>query len=344
MACRYIDSCGDHLAAGNVDEKVTGSALAASPVASIVSGRNGNAYNDPNFMVYAAYSGHTIIFGGAWKWTGSTETIYTINDSTASGSTRPQVILQILTDGSLRVRRSSVAGAILGTSATSLIASGTWDYYIEFKATIDSSTGSFEVRVNGVNVLSATAVNTTNEASGYDGTITSIDIGASGTGSQVDDLYVFDGSNSVNADFFGDAHVEAILPHTDAVDAGDHAGLTPSSGSDHGALVDESAPNSDTDYNASASVAEDTYNFPIMTSSGAPAAVQVLLYARKSDSATKSAAPVVRHSGTDYDGTTVALGETYVYVRQAYDTNPGTGIGWTSHDINTLQVGLKVVS
>lgn len=213
-------------------------------------------------------------------------------------------------------------------------------YYIELKVVLDNSVGTAEVRVDGTAVINKTSIDTQGRA-----TATWAGLRITQGNCDVDDLYLCDGSGSINNDFLGDCRVEALLPQTDAVTAGFNAGLTPSTGSDHGALVDEVTPNGDTDYNKGATAGlKDTYNFPNMASTGDIKGVQVLLYVRKTDQVTKTLRPVVRHAGTDYPGTTVTAAIGFEYKRQLYETNPGTSAVFTGSDVNSLQAGGEVVS
>ena len=66
-----------------------------------------------------------------------------------------QLAFRVKTDGTLDALRNGVT--VLGTSTVSLL-SNTY-YYLEVKTTIGNS-GSYEIRVNGVNVLSASGVDT----------------------------------------------------------------------------------------------------------------------------------------------------------------------------------------
>jgi hypothetical protein len=160
----------------------------------------------------------------------------------------------------------------------------------------------------------------------------------------IDDLLVFDGNGGVNNDIPStNWFVTCELPKTDAVSAGANAGLTPSTGSDHGALVDENPP-STSDYNGHATAGnKDTYKFAApSTGGGTIIGVQVNIYALKSDAGAKTACPVVRHSGSDYDGTTFTLLTTAKYFTQVYETNPGTGSAWVA--ANVTEFGMKVVS
>lgn len=254
-----------------------------------------------------------------------------------------QCSLIALDSGAVQVRRST--NLILATSAPGLLRRGAF-YYIEWKVTIANTGGTTEVRINGKTVLTATSLDTQVTANATWNAIQFVPVIAFGTSQwRIGDVYVCDGSGSAPYnDFLGDVRVETLFPQTDAVSAGSNAGLTPSTGTDHGALVDETAANGDTDYNSTATAGnKDTYQYPAMASAGDILCVQPLLLARKTDAVPKTVAPVLRHSGTDYDGTTQSAGVLYSYLHQLYTQNPGTSVAFTTADVAALQVGMKSV-
>lgn len=223
-------------------------------------------------------------------------------------------------------------------TGTTVKALNTW-YYIEFKGVIHDTTGSYELRIDGVTELSASSVDTRN--AGATGQWDRLYVG---TLLQMDDLYVCDLSGASHNDFLGVCKVETLYPQTDAVAAGSNAGLTPSTGTDHGALVDEAAPNT-TDYNASATVgAKDTYQYPSLSLTGAVLGVQTNLYVAKSDAGARSVCAVVRSGGTDYDGATVSPSTTFGYLSEVRAVNPATSAAWTTAEVNALEAGMKVTA
>lgn len=278
--------------------------------------------------------------------------LFSVLDSTAAGALSPKTFggIQLFDNGTqlslllngvggIEVRRGQAA-AILGVTRHGLLTAGVF-HVIEMKAVIHASAGSIVLRVNGEEVLNVSGINTQFTAN------TSwnlISLGA--RASSVDNFYVCDGTGGAPGnDFLGDIHIEALRPQTDAVAAGTNAGLTPSSGTDHGAMVDEATPNSDTDYNAGATAGvKDTYNYPSMVNTGTIYGIQTCLHARKVDNVGKTLAPVVRSGGTDYDGTPVDVGDGWHYYCQMYALDPATGVAWTSGGVNAVEVGMKTVA
>jgi hypothetical protein len=246
----------------------------------------------------------------------------------------------INTSGFLEVRRGGVAGTILATGTTPLTAN-TW-YYIELKANIHDSTGSYTLLLDGATELTASGVDTRNSGNGVAGGIK--EGFGSGADYWLDDWYVCDTSGSLNNDFLGGVKIECVLPQTDAVAAGSNAGLTPSTGTDHGALVDETDANGDTDHNFSSTVgAKDTYNFPALALTGAVKCTHLRLFCRKTDTGDRQLTPVTRSAGTDYDGTPQVLTSVHGYtVREIRETDPATGVAWLVSGINSAEFGAKI--
>jgi hypothetical protein len=251
--------------------------------------------------------------------------------------TTVHIELSVGSGGTLIVKRGATT---LATSSSPAIVTASWQY-VELKTVIHDTTGTYEVRVDGVAVpgLTASGVDTNN--AGATGQWDRILLGGSGGESAVDDVYVCDTSGSTNNDFLGPVKVETLLPQTGN---GTNLGLTPSTGTDHGALVDENPPNI-TDYNSSATVgAKDTYHYPSLSLTGAILGIQTNLYVAKSDAATRQVCAVVRASGTDYDGANVAPSTTFGYFSEVRAVNPATGVAWTAADLAALEAGMKVTA
>ena len=246
----------------------------------------------------------------------------------------------ITVDGKLTVKLGG--STVLATGASALAATN-W-YYVEFKAIIaDGTGGSYDLRVDGVPELTASGIDTRNGGTTgqWDRIRIAGIVGSNGT--YLDDFYVCDTSGAAPYNtFLGLVKIETLYPQTDATAAGSNAGLTPSTGTDHGALVDETAPNS-ADYNSTSTVGvKDTYNYPPMTLTGVILGVQTNLYCNKSDAAARSVCAVVRSGGVDYDGANVSPLTTFSYLTTPFALNPNTSTPWTAATIAAIEVGMKV--
>lgn len=243
-------------------------------------------------------------------------------------------------DLSISVRRGNTGGTVLGSSSAGVIpASGFC--FIEAKVTIHDTTGSYEIRVNGANVVSGTNVDTRN---GLTGVVTAIALVFPRSNAIFDDFYICDTTGSIANDFLGDIRVDYYAPNGN----GNSSQLLGSDGNstDNYLLVDEVAPNDDTDYVESATVGQkDTYSFPNMAHTPSNIyGMQILVNAKKSDAGLRSICTVIRSGGADTDGATQALSTSYKYYREIHEADPNTSAAWTQSGVNSAEVGEKVAA
>lgn len=255
-----------------------------------------------------------------------------------------QCSLLVNPDGTLSVVRGS-GTAVTGGTSTFALSANTF-YYIEMKVTIADSIGanSCKVRVNGADVITV--------ATGQDlkstANATANQIGLSNSalsGSSVivaDDFYVCDSTGATNNDFLGDVRVDTLFPNAE----GNFTQFTPSTGTTHYTLVDETAPNT-TDYNDGATAGDrDSYalqNLSALTSQTVYG-VQVNAAVLKDDAGAKSASTFVRSGGTNGDGATAALGTSQAYVSQVYELDPNGSVAWTEASVNAMEAGVRVTA
>jgi hypothetical protein len=272
-----------------------------------------------------------IVGAAVYESTLVTATVISLLDSSA-----PQMEVRATNLGALQVVRGG--NTQLGITANGILSPAVW-YYLEFKATINNSTGSYEVRVNGVNVLSATGVDTQDTANAYANQI----MFSGTTQYSYDDIYMCDGTGSTNNDFLGDVRVDTIFPTAD----GSSTDFTPSTGTDNYAMVDDATPDSDSTYVSSSTLNDiDLYTYGDLQSlTGAVYGVQSLIFARKDDAGARSVAPVIKTGATTAVGSDFALGASYTYGRQIFETNPANGsTAWTISDVNNSEFGIKVTA
>jgi hypothetical protein len=334
MALLFLDSF-DHYLTADLGEK-WGTASASSIVAA--AGRRSSAAlrvgitAEPITRPLAPAS-TTAIAGVAVKLAAlvATQTILTIR----SGATT-QVTLGVNASGFATVYRSTNAGTLLGTAVVGPVTIGAYNFF-ELKTTIDPSAGTAVVRINGVEVLNLSGVNTAQSGvASWD----TFSLRCTNNNTDYDDLYLLDSSGAAPCnDFLGDCRVDARYPTAE----GAASAWTPFSGTDNALMVDETAPDDDTTYNSTPTVgATDTH---VVQDAPVPGAllygVQLCLSVKKSDAGTCSVAPVVRHSSVDYPGTAFNPGTAYAYNITPYGTNPGTSAAWTEADFNAAEFGYK---
>jgi hypothetical protein len=272
----------------------------------------------------------TITLGVRWFVTsGSCQ----INFKSDAGTTI-HMILDIVVGNQLKVRRGD--GTTLASNVGTVIAANTW-YYIEFKAKLHDTTGTYEVRLNESVVYSATGVDTKNGGTKtvFD-TVTFINGGGA---TRVDDIYINNGAGSVNNSFLGDVVVEGIIPTGDGASS-QFVGSDGNSTSNY-QLVDDMLM---TDYVESPTSGNvDTYGMGDLTrTSGSIYGVMVSALAQKTDAGARGLKPVIRRSGTTYDGAEHTLAQTADLTWDIWETDPSTSALWTVAGVNAMEAGVKV--
>jgi len=248
---------------------------------------------------------------------------------------------------SLRVQTSGEVSVHLGTSATAVatstgasLAPNTWSY-IEFKVTIgNAGVGSYEVRVNGVNVLSDSDQDTQNGGSAIADSIKFFgnSDSSSANRSAFDDIYILDDTGSENNDFLGSQKVVAIIPTA----AGDDTDFTPNSGNNYQA-VDENGHDSDSSYVESGTSGHtDLYQFGDVSLTDIKG-VQINAVAKETDASPFSLNLLCKSDATLDSGSPLAIGgTTYVSRSRILEEDPDTSAPWTDSGIDAAQFGIEV--
>ena len=249
------------------------------------------------------------------------------------GSTQ-QLYVFIDTAAKLSIYRGG--GVLLATSDNPLPIA-TWSY-VEFKATIDNTVGAYELRVNGLPWLTASGIDTQNSANAFANYVCLGITGANDANVYYDDFYLCDTSGAANNDFLGDVRIDVLIPNG----PGTYQDWTPSTGTNHAALVDETSPNT-TDYlTGETPGAKETLTLGDLPVQGSVVAVQVCNYLAKADSGSAKARNLIRSGTTDAYGPEAALSTSYVYNLSVHETDPATGAAWSTTAVNALEVGVEV--
>ena len=294
---------------------------------------NDNRYARKNLGLNAS----TIIVGVAVNPSTLTGTSYLL---TFDDNGTVQASMRIQTDGQV---------ILTGTSETFVLPVGIYSY-LEVKLTVHGAAGAWVARVNGVEVLNETGLDTQATGNSF---ANQVRFGGPGSGSQTtdkryDDIVIMDSVDATSTqgapfnDFLGDIRVDALMPEAD----GDSSDFTPSTGTDNYAMVDEVPPNDDTDYVSSSTVGhKDLYALPDLPSpSGEVKGVVVTMRARKDDAGTRTIRAVVKRSGTEAEGPDISLSTDYAYYQSVFGVDPSTSSPWTIAAVNAMQAGTKVVA
>lgn len=280
--------------------------------------------------------GNTWIIGAAIRWNNlhrDTNTIFRLDDSTLNIS----FSLQYYDWYGLRVNGQSVLETVYDVFQR-------WNqwYYLELKVVCDNSpNGSYEVKIDGTTVMSGSGVDTSARANGSDRVV--FRGACSGSGDMcMDDIYICDGSGSVNNDFLGPIVVRNISPDAD----GDDEQWTLSSGADSYALVNETSPaDDDSDY------IEDTTtgNRTLFTMGNVPSGmtgivgVQQWTDCRITDATTYTLKQTIKQNSTLYPNTGQSItSQSFYQYRDILETDPDTGVAWTESGLNAVQSGVEV--
>lgn len=296
-------------------------------------------WSSPSYLRHNYASNKTtIIIGFAIKVNSTSQDKYFLQ---VLDGTTVQIGVKQNSDGTLSVVNGS--GSVLASTSSGAELTNSEFRYIEFKTTIDNSTGSFELKKNGVTLLSGSNVDTQNTANAYTTGFQFAWETATATYAFFDDVYVCDTSGSTNNDFLGAVKIEYLAPGG----AGATANWTPSAGSNY-ACVDETDPNDDTDYVASATVGvTDTYAIANSAASTSASVKGVMLQmrAKKDDANPRAVTGVLRPSSTDRaHGTPATMTTSYAVYLFPYDTDPDDSSAWTITKVNALEAGQKVTT
>ncbi|WP_413289875.1 hypothetical protein [Bdellovibrio sp. HCB337] len=236
------------------------------------------------------------------------------------------------TDGSISVVNSSTS-AVLGTSAAAVLGTNLWDYIeVHYKFGV---AGDVKVRVNAVEVISLTGIDTRGSATG----INCLSLrGFSGVAwSFFDDLYVCDTTGTINNTFLGPIGVYTLVPNADA-----SVQMTPSSGANY-SCVNE-IPVNTTNYVTATSLALTDYygttNLPAGVNPTSIAGVQINARSVKVEHNNAKLKLGTRSGGTSSFGVAKAVSvSTWVTNSSIFETQP-SGSAWDKTSIDNMDIGL----
>ena len=224
-------------------------------------------------------------------------------------------------------------GTLLATSAVDILKDYVWKY-LELKVVISATVGVVEVRVNGVEVINETGLDTKN-GSDYMRNFAFSAFATQQT-AYYDDLYIDD------AQFHGDCRIKTFMPDSDSAT---HTDFVRSAGSNDYECVDETDPNEDTDY-IYANVVGDISTFGITTGTlGTVQGIQLNNYLRKDDAGTRKIKPLIRSNGADYQGTELDdVPANYIFYSDIWETDPDDSNVWTQTKLEAAEFGLEITT
>jgi hypothetical protein len=216
------------------------------------------------------------------------------------------------------------------------IAANTW-YYAEMKAYCASSGGYVIVRLNGVEILNVSGINTA-YSSGNPNTGRVKILGHDQF--YFDDWYICDNSGTKNNDFLGDIKVLSYTPSR----SGSRIDFTPVGADSNYQAVNEALQNSDTNYVTQSGIGMyDLYGFTAPSISGSLLGIQQTVTARKDDSGTRFIKLIGSYGSNNAESSSISLLDTYRTYFNIYESRIGTSEDWTLNDLNSAEFGFKIV-
>lgn len=214
--------------------------------------------------------------------------------------------------------------------------------YVEFKVTIHNTAGAYELRVNQVNEMSGSAVDTSELGSGGADIIRYF---SDDGDHQVDDMFILDSTGAQNNDFLGDSVIEGHLPTGD----GALSQWTPSTAGAHYVLIDDpaTADPDDSDFVSSSTVTNiDLFSFDVITFiTGTIFGTQLNIDARLDTAGDRDVKGKIRSGGTNYDGGTFTVnGLTFSTFLDIIELDPDTAAAWTISGLDAAEFGFELVT
>jgi len=205
----------------------------------------------------------------------------------------------------------------------------------------DAPDGIFTVKLNGSQVIASTGDTQAQATAGA----TTLQFGqlyiASGNTAPygyLDDIAVNDTSGSTNNSWVGPGGIRPLLVNG----AGNHTGLTPSTGSNY-QCVDE-VPASDTDYVYGSEV--DAYDLYAVNNAALPdtIAVSAVRWIARAKVANDAAniTPVIRSGSTTQQQSDIALSTSYTVKSLIMNVDPTDSEDWTLDKVKALEIGAAI--
>jgi len=209
-------------------------------------------------------------------------------------------------------------------------------HYLELKITVNNTTGTIDMRWDGVSVLSASSKDTQYSANAY---INQVGIGGTGGGYGMGGNHYFDDFWIADDAFQGDCRVETKFPAGD----GNYEQWSKSAGSHNYENIDETPPvTTDYVYGNTANLIDTYTKAALATTAGTIKGVAANIYCQKSNAGTKQIAGIARLSATDLAGSGIAVPSSWGYLQQ-FLSKPGGG-SWAVADVNSAELGIKLIA
>lgn len=255
--------------------------------------------------------------------------------------------LGVRSDGKCQFyRQTTNIGAV---SSTALQANVGVSYYdLEYKITINNTTGSIELRINGgVEIGPTGSLDTQGTSNAFADSVLfgGINSGSNTCAPQTRYVHVLvmDSTGSAGNDFIGPIDVDLLQPTGDGFYTDWSFTGAPSAWE----AVDDSNPDEDTSYIFESAVGDkETFTHPSLPG-GTTLVKSVAVWARgrRDDAVTRAFKVLLRSGGVDNLGAVEHfLGDAYLWFLQPYEVSPFTATAWTVSEVNALEYGVQVTT
>lgn len=253
-----------------------------------------------------------------------------------------QLGLRIETTGVLSVYRGHIGtsgtGTLLGSTAAPVIAPNAWNH-IEFKYTVNTATGAFALRVNGVAVLTLTGVNTQSTANANSAQINFMNTSAGAVNpatAYLKDFILWDTTGAYNKDFLGTVSVLDIDATSDTL-----LTWTPSTGANGWSILDNNPPLDDAAYISAATPLSNTFGMGDLPADVTSVRGLVLVNrSRKIDGGDGNTQMGVISGASTALGVDRPITTAYTYWFDIVETDPATALPFTPPAFNAASMKL----
>lgn len=338
MAVEFLDSVEHYVTAGVLQKWTATGGGSISVAANGPAGRPaltmGSAAN--SYLSKTVPSNATYAACFLYSWTNNAGISPSEVVTFMEGATRHLDVRAVSSGGTAsNVLRVTLNGVTIATGTTVLAPLAF--HWITFLATINDTTGSYELRINNNVELSGSGIDTRN--AGAAGAVDAIRLGnitSRGIGNaRFNDIIFSSGATGVTTQ----QRVTYLIPDG----AGNQNDFTPTSGSNY-QMVDETTADDATTVNTSSTVGHKDLlslaNLP--TAANSVYAIQEVTRLRKDDAGAKTARQVIRTASTDYESADITPTTSFVTYLNVREQNPNTTAAWSTSDPNNLQGGYKV--
>jgi hypothetical protein len=245
--------------------------------------------------------------------------------------------LQVLTNNVIEINDGD--GNQLAVTASDVFTEDTW-LQMELKAKCHAADGTVELRIDGVNVASATSVNT---ATIGDAEWASVIFSGTGTTTRnpiFDDLYICNDQGSTNNDFLGACFVRTLRPTSDA---GPNDG-TPSAAVDHYTLVDEVKLDEDATYiTLDTDTDKEMFGYEALASGGLIFGVAMTTLVTTVTACDVRVNQVFESNASESSQNSKTLpASSYYGIHHVQEVSPDTSVAWTTSEINAGTFGCEL--